>query len=188
VSRAEEASAIFAAPVTIVSKPAPPGHFIEDDNDPIEDDPKAKSNDDVRMREFGKPASGGDKRKIAAVVEDYYKLAVEANGVAACSLLYSTLAKNPTIVKVTPRDYLTPPPLPRVVSGENCARAASRAFTKEHPLLTVKQATLQVTGVRVRRSHAVAILGFRNTPQRWIPLTLERHKWKIDSLLDHELP
>jgi len=183
-----EASAIFAAPVTIVSPPAPPGHFVEDDNDPIRDDPKVKGNDDWRMREFGRPASVVDEHTIIALVQHYYAAAASVEGARACSLIYSVLARTPTVAAVIPPDYLTKPPLPRVLRGEDCAHAAAAIFTKEHRLLVMKNATLQITDVRVKRNHAVAILGFRTTPQRWMPITREGNTWKIDSLLDHELP
>jgi hypothetical protein len=171
-----------------VTTVAPPGTYIKDDNDPIEDDAHIKNNDDSRMRKYGHAASAVDKWDITALVKSYYPLAASGNGVTACSLIHSALAKNPTITKVIPPDYLTPPPVPRVLLGESCAQATSLIFAHEHQLLAMKTATLQVTGVKVKGDNGVAMLGFRTTPERWIPVAREGHVWKIDALLDHELP
>lgn len=179
---------IFPGSVTTVASPARPGSYVKDDNDPIKDDPSVINNDDSRMREYGHPASAVDKQTITALVKGYYSLAAAGKGAATCSLIYSALVKKPTMTKVIPPDYFTPPPVPRVLSGESCAQAASLIFAHEHQLLTAKVATLQVTGVRVKGEHGVAMLGFRTTPERWMPVAHEGRVWKIDALLDHELP
>jgi hypothetical protein len=41
--------------------------------------------------------------------------------------------------------------------------------------------------VRVKGSRGLALLGFRATPERQIPLRRERGAWKVEALLDREL-
>ena len=49
-------------------------------------------------------------------------------------------------------------------------------------------AELQVTGVRVDHASGVAVLGFKTLPGRQLRVAREGKVWKVDGLLDLELP
>lgn len=162
--------------------------YIAGDDD-MENDDRPKSDDDVPIRKYGHLAGAADERRVAALLERYYSIAATGNGAAACALIYPKLAKNPSHTRTIPDDRfsgrLGPPALP----GESCARVASRQFEQNHRRLVTDTESLQVTGMRVDGPHAVALLAFRTTPERWMPVARdERGVWKIASVLDREMP
>jgi hypothetical protein len=162
------------------------GHLKGDDD--MENDDNHKNNDDYPVRDYGYPASAVDRRKVTRLVKRYYSMAAVGNGAVACSLIYSILAEDPSLTKTVPEDRYSARLGPSVSPGETCVQATSRQFKQNHQRLTSYIATLQVTGLRVHGRHGVALLGFGRTPERWITVARERGVWKIDSLLDRELP
>jgi len=167
------------------------GYFRGDDDARDKDDlPGETQNysfDDYGVRYYGKAAGMADTRRVVELVKRYYSAAVARNGGAACSLLSLRLARNLGDTNTIPQNYDSPRRV-AVLPGESCARVMSILFEQDHRRLDTALSTLQVTGVRVSGSHGLALLGFRTTPERWIPVAHEGQTWKVDALLDHELP
>lgn len=187
---ASGAAATGNATGTSASSTAPTQGYLKGDSDV--DDEYGEDNpnhsDDPPLREYGHAASAVDRRAITALVRRYYATAAARNGVAACSLVYAGLTKDPGLTKTVPEDHYAPTLQIRVSRGERCAQVTSRLFEQNHQSLVAEATTLRVTGVRVRGRHAVAMLGFRTTSERWIPVTREGGAWRIGSLLARELP
>jgi hypothetical protein len=186
MSSASQASSSRRGSAPVTTAATPTGAYLRGDDDVDADN--YSNSDDYRMRDYGHAANAVDRRAITALVERYYSKAVAEDGAAACSLIYSSLAKDPSLTKTVPEDYSSREPHPHGLPGQSCVRATSLLFSQHHEALTADFATLQVTGVRVNRVHGLALLGFRTTSERWIPVERDGGAWKIDSLLDRELP
>jgi hypothetical protein len=143
--------------------------------------------DDHSVRDYGHAASAADVQAVTAAVKRYYAAAVAGDGATACSLVYSGLAKRSNFSEVVPGAYATASNS-SVFRGKTCAQVASLLFELNHQRLTEDVATLEVTGVRVSGAHGLALLAFRRTPERQIAVEHEGGAWKIDGLLDEELP
>jgi hypothetical protein len=146
------------------------------------------SEDDYPLTQYGHLASARDARKIATLVKHYYSFAVQRNGVMACSLLYDPLARDPALIKTVPEDRYSRPARPRVLPGETCAEVTSLLFNRRHETLTTNAATVEVTHVRVKGSHGVAVLSFKTAPEQWLPVVREGTVWKLHALLPVVLP
>jgi hypothetical protein len=64
----------------------------------------------------------------------------------------------------------------------------SLLFDEDHRHLAADSATLHVIMVRVSGGHGLALLGFGTTPERQMSMERERGGWKIDAVLDKQLP
>jgi hypothetical protein len=131
-------------------------------------------NDDNR---WGYAASPVYRRAVVALLERYYALASAGDGAAGCSLTYSLLAEE------IPELYGEPPGPPGL-RGSTCEQVMSKLFRQKHRQLVADSATLEVIGVRVKRLRGLALLHFRGSPERDIPVHLEHGAWRVDAVLD----
>lgn len=137
--------------------------------------------DDGPVLRFGHAASTADRRAIEAVVKRYFAAAATKDGAAACSIITTPLAKS------VPED-LGQPPGPAFLSGKTCAVVMSKLFKESSLQFTTYAKRLRVVGVRLDRGRGFAILGFRDLPGRRIDVAREGGVWKIQALVDGELP
>lgn len=135
--------------------------------------------DDHQLRDYGNAARAGDRRAISAVVMHYLGAAGAGNTALACSLLARRPAAPGLSVEV-PEAYRPP--------AKNCSEEASRIFSENHAELAAELPTAQVTAVRVGDNNGLALLGFTVIPERWIAVAHEGYEWKVDALLDSEVP
>lgn len=140
-----------------------------------------KNND--RALNFGHEAHEPEKRIIAALVKNYYAIALAGNGAKACSMIYSPLAESAA------EDYgSSKPPGPPYMKGTTCTAVLDGLFRHFHAQLTAEVPLLKVTRVRLIEHHGTAILSFGTMPEREILVIREGHVWRMDALLDRELP
>lgn len=160
-------------------------YFVGDHDD---DDFKHSEldSDDPQVRAYGHAARAGDKRQISAVVMRYLGAAGAGDGALACSLLTRRVAASDLSAAV-PYAYV-PPPDPSKLHDKSCAEAASQIFDENHAELAAEIPTVRVTAVRVSGPHGLAILGFNALPEHWIAVAREGGAWKVDALLDSEIP
>lgn len=151
------------------------------DNDSDNESGSYYDSDDDSVRYFGHAASATDRRAITALVKRYYAVAAAENGRSACSMIASSIAKS------VPED-LGRAPGPPYLHGGTCAVVVSKLFFQNHRQLAIYASTLRVTGVRLIGNRGLAVLGFRTLPGRQIGVMRESGMWKIDALLDGELP
>lgn len=150
------------------------------DNDNI-----AAPYDDTNNNEildYARAASPADKQAVAALIKRYYTAAAAGDGAKACSMLYVTLAE------AVPEDYGKSPPGQPYMQGNTCPAVMTLLFKHLHNQLTVELPLLKVTRVRLDQHHGLAVLSFGKMPERQISVHRERHTWKIEALLDSELP
>ena len=153
----------------------------DQDNDSDNSSGSAFDRDDETIRDFGHAADSADKRAITALIERYYSLAVAQDGAAGCLMIVPSLARS------VPED-IGRPPGPPYLRGDTCAAVLSKAFKVNRRQLTAYSASLRVTVVRVLRDRAVVIFGFNALSGRLFRLLREGGVWKLESLLDGELP
>ena len=158
------------------------GDYTKADSDKDNDIGTPNDTDNGSVLDFALPASATDKRAITAVIKRYYMAAAAADGAQACSLLYITFAE------AIPEDYGVSPPGQPYMRGNTCPAVMTGVFKHFHRQIAADDATLKVTRVRLEEHHGFAVLSFGGMPQREIPVRLERHAWKIESMLDNELP
>jgi hypothetical protein len=178
-STAAAAAAAAAGTVT------PVGGYLRGDGD-VDDEANHTDQDDYATRNYGHAASAADVRAIVALVKRYYAAGAAGDGAAGCTLIYSGLANSPSLGEAAEEAYPPAPGVP-LLRGQSCARIMSLLFKEDHQRLAADFATVEVTRVRVKGSRGLALLGFRTTPERQIPLRHERGTWKIEALLDREL-
>jgi hypothetical protein len=183
-SASQGSSTSAATPTTAASTsttPAPDFRKADADKDndigaPDDD----KSNNSVL--DFGKAAGSADQQKIASLIKSYYAAALAEDGAKACTLLYSTLAE------AVPEDYGQSPPGQPYMRGTTCPTVMMLLFKHEHGKLVVQVPLLKVSRVRLEEHHGIVVLKFGKMPEREIPVAREGHVWKVEALLDSELP
>lgn len=146
------------------------------DGDGDEDDTGAE------IRLFGRRASLADTRSITVLMKEYYSAAARRDGARACKLLYSPIERSaPTSYgKFGPR-YLH--------GASTCGAVLSLVFQHEGDERHNDYSSLEVMGVRVSGVYGYALLRFRKTMlERQMPIERERGAWKVNSLIDSELP
>jgi hypothetical protein len=148
------------------------------DGDGASDDSASNRHDedDDAVLSFGHAAGAADKQAVTALVKRYYAVAAAGDGATACSLIRLAAAK------AVPQDYGQPPG-PPALRGKTCAVVMSKLLRQRHRELAVDIATLEVTGVRVRGSQAIALLSSSAMPIGDIYLQREGGAWKINELL-----
>jgi hypothetical protein len=156
---------------------SPGGLHVDGDNDDDNPTKSLRDKDDRPPLPGSRPASAAERRVIARLVTGYYAAAAAADGVAACSRLYSIIAK------AVPEDYGRPPG-PPALRGKTCAVVMSKLFKVRRRELEAKSATLEVKSVRVRGDRAVALLRFGKAPERRVLLRREFGVWKMTELFD----
>jgi hypothetical protein len=171
------------ATATDASNATPAKNFRAVDAD--KDDDTTAPGDDTNnnaVLHFGKAASSSDVRAITALVKRYYAAAAALDGAKACSLLYSTLEEG--VVE----DYGQSPPGPTYMVGKTCPEVLKGLFEHSHEQIAVHNATLKVARVRLEEHHGFVVLSFGKLPERELGVTREGHTWKLNALLDSELP
>jgi hypothetical protein len=137
--------------------------------------------DDNTVRKYGHAADASDRRTVAALVKRYFAAAAREDGVTACSMIVPVFANSVP-------ETLGQAAGPLYSRGNTCAVVLSKLFYHFHRQLAAHAAELEVTGVRVDGAKGIAVLGFRTLPGRLLHVAREGTVWKIDALLDLELP
>jgi hypothetical protein len=132
---------------------------------------------------FGHPARAADRQAIARLIRRYYAAALAADGGAACSMLYITLAES--VVEDYGHGSAGPPYLRQ---GRTCPAVMELLFKHYRPQIAMKQPLLEVSRVQLARRNGLVILSFGKTPEREISVRAQGSAWKLDSLIDGELP
>jgi hypothetical protein len=131
--------------------------------------------DDERQA-FGRPADAADTRAITALVKRYYAAAVRHDGGNACRLLYLPLLESLT---ADPGSDAS-----RDMRGTSCLAVLTKLFRFDK-WLGVEATHIRIVVVRVdinRASVRFKIQGRRS--DRYLMVHRQRHRWKIDMLLD----
>lgn len=162
------------------------GHLVGDDD--MENDDSPHGGDDVPIRAYGRSASAAAGRAVTSLVERYYSAAARGQLRAACAMLSARISRDPSVTRTVPEDRFSARLGPAIRRGETCTQATARQFEHNRRRLAGDVGSLQVVSVRVEGAHGVALLGFRRTLERWIPVVRERGSWRVDFLLDRELP
>jgi hypothetical protein len=134
---------------------------------------------------FGHAASAADQQAVTALLERYYAAAAAGDGANACSMIVSSLAE--AIVE----DYGPGSPAPSYLkTGTTCPAIMAMLFKHFHSQLTAELPKLRVTRVRLVGRAGFAILSFGTMPEREFPVGFEKHAhaWKVQGLIDRELP
>ncbi len=138
--------------------------------------------DDSALK-FGHAASGPQAAAISALVRRYTAAAAHEDGAAACAMLASSLAG--TVVET-----LGGSAGPSFSRGSTCAAVLTKTFTFYHRQLGAHAAALRALDVRIRANEGVAVLSYGKPalPGRFIRVERTRGAWRVDQLLDEELP
>ena len=147
---------------------------------PTQHSPKNDTNNSVL--DYGRAASATDKQAVTALVKRYYAAAAAGEGATACSLIQSSLAN------AVAEDYGQAPGPSYLRGGKTCQAVMSLLFKHDHHQLIAEVRTLDMTRVRVKGNIGLAVLGFRAMPEREISVSREGSVWKINALLDSQLP
>ncbi len=151
-----------------------------------DNDVEAGSYDDTQNSSvvgFGHAANVSEKRTIEALVRRYYAAALANDGAKACAMLYSTFAE------AIPEDYGLPPGPSYLRGVKTCPAAMTLTFKHFHKQLALEVPKLTIRRVRVLERNGLVLLGFGAAlPERQLGAVREGHTWRIDALLDSELP
>jgi hypothetical protein len=137
--------------------------------------------DDSSLRDIGRAADPLDRHSIVALLRRYFAAAVAEDGARACAILAASIARS------VPQT-LGQPPGPPYLAGTSCAPIVSKVFEQDHRQLVAYARLLHVSDVRVTANRAVVILDVQPLPGREIWVQREDGVWKIDALLDNEMP
>jgi hypothetical protein len=171
------------SPSTVPTETTPASAVTKADADKDNDREAARDDSENNsVLDFGQEANASYTRAITTLIKRYYAAAYTENGTKACSLIYSTLAE------AVPEDYGQSPPGPAYMSGTSCPAVMTLLFKHFHPQLALEYPKLKVARVRLIEHHGIAILSFGSLPERQIPVAREGHTWKVQALLDSELP
>ncbi len=163
---------------------ASPGSYIKRDGDKDPDDTargRGVINDEVELlATYPIESDRNARHAIESVVEKYYSAAERGDGATACELLYPALAEG----------LLEAHAISGQGTSKSCGQAASLLFQRQHEQLVADEvATMVVTDVRVDRGNmGIEFLGFKRMPEAEILVERDRHAWKVDSLLDSNVP
>lgn len=138
--------------------------------------------DDNSVRFYGHAVSDPERHVISALVERYYAAAAAENGATACTMISAP------IVDSIPETLGGPAGPPYLQGNKTCAKIVSRLFAQNHEQLSTYDALLHVDGVRRSGDRVLVIMRFRGHPARQIAAVDEHGSWKIQALLDDELP
>lgn len=176
---ASATTAVSTTPTDTAPAPAETKADADKDNDvSASDDDKNNSS----TQDFGHAASPSDARMITALIKRYYAAAAVEDGTKACSMIYSTIEES------VPEDYGQSPPGQPYMRGTTCPAVLTLLFKHFHPQITVELPKLKVARVRLVEHHGVVVLNFGTMPEREISVAREGHTWKVDALLDGEVP
>jgi hypothetical protein len=139
--------------------------------------------DDGNILFYGHPASPLERRAIVAVVTGYHTAAARADGAVTCAMMSAALART------TPRQYGQGSGS-LALRGRSCPVVASELFARLQEQLTSENDALKAGVARVEGDEALLVLNVNEGvwPRHYVRLRRERGKWKVDMLLDSELP
>jgi hypothetical protein len=140
--------------------------------------------DDVMLIDSGRPAGAADRREVSALVKRYFAAAGGAHGAVACGLVAASVARAvPEVIGgPTGRPY---------ARGNTCPEILSSVFRFFGAQLAAEASAVEVTRVRVEGNQATVVLGFKaihHYPARVMSLIRQGHAWRVDGILDNELP
>jgi hypothetical protein len=154
---------------------------LDGDDAPLSPAYNLESDDDEEVLAYGHAAGIADARTVDDFVKRFFVVAVSGNGSTACAMIDVKVVKQiPRMGKASNSDYFR---------GSTCAEVMSKLLRHEHHRLMLEAAGLGVTGVRIGRGRAIALLAFRSTPERrYLRVQREGPTWKLDELLDGPFP
>jgi len=159
-------------------KPPP----LDRDNDSDSNGKSYFDSDDKNLLDFGHAANTSDRQTVTSLVRRYYAAAAAEDGAKACSMIYSNYAE------AVPEDYGTSPPGPPYARGTTCPTVLTLIFKHFHNQVASRLPKLAVSRVRIKERQGLAILSFGTLSGREIHFVREGHAWKLEALLDSELP
>jgi hypothetical protein len=142
--------------------------------------------DDYLVLAYGHAADAADERAVAALVRRYMAAAAARDGAAACRLVYARVNKGSKLLEAIPLPYTPGPESP--LKGKTCPVVVSWLFREDRARLRSEIGSLRVTGLRVSGRHGLALLGFTPARERYIAVIREGRVWKVEGLLDSQLP
>lgn len=163
---------------------APAPAYIKADGDKDNDigAPFDDTNNDLALN-YGHPADAADKQAVTALLKRYYAAALAGDGAKTCAMLYVTFAE------AIPEDYGPGSAgAPYLKQGKTCPAVMGLLFKHFHSQLAAELPLLKVSRVRLVQHHGFAILSFGTMPEREITVRREKRTWKVEALLDGELP
>lgn len=169
---------------TVPSSAAPSGSYLRDDGDTDFDDVKhyrhnATDDNGILFATYGGKASPADARAVTTLLRSYYAAAAAGDGATSCSLLDPRLAS----------ELATEQSQSAQGARNTCAGAMSLLLKQQHQQLTADDvATMTVIAVHVKGNLGLAVLGFRTMPEGEIVVERKGNAWKIDALIDGEMP
>jgi hypothetical protein len=119
-------------------------------------------------------SSAADKLAVATVVKRYYAALAAGDGVTACSMILSNLARS------APEDYGQAPGPSFLRGGKTCPAIIVLLSKHFHARLAD---AVEVTSVHVNRHSAVALLHSATLPASVFDLEREGGVWKVGGLL-----
>jgi hypothetical protein len=142
--------------------------------------------DDELIRAYGHAASDPQRQAITALAKRFYAAAAAGEAARTCAMVAPRVVDRNDLVKAVPDEYI---PLggAAALRGRRCAPMMSRVFAENRARLAAESTTLLVTSVRVKGDRAIALLGFKSFPERYLPLRLEGATWRLGALLDEEI-
>jgi hypothetical protein len=153
---------------------------IDVDNDyPTAESYKLPDKDDKATFAYGHPANTAVRRATGRVLERYYAAAAAGDGVSACSLLPSDLARS------VPEAYGQGAGPAYLRGGKTCQAVMSMLFKHFHGQL-VEAPT--VVGVLIQGDRAQVVLSSRRMRASHVFLQRQGSSWKVDELLGQALP
>jgi hypothetical protein len=139
------------------------------------------------LRHLGRPAPAPVRTAVTALLKRYYAAMLAGDTAKTCAMLYSPLAE------AAGEDYGVPGGGPRYLLGaQSCRQIMARLSAHFHLQLSAEVPKLKVGHVLLRKGQsrqATAVLDFGpSLPERSVGVIEERRAWKLDGLLDGELP
>jgi hypothetical protein len=159
--------------------------FDPNDSDVDRDNDRARlwnyyDKDDAPMRAFGHPASIAQRNELVGFAKRYLAAAAGEDGVAACSMLTSTVAKS------VPQDFGRGSAGPAYLrSASTCPEVLTALFTHLHTQLSTP---VQLMGVRVKGREAHVLVGSSRFPASYLELRREAGRWVGLAMLAYPLP
>jgi hypothetical protein len=151
-----------------------------DSDKDVDGGPQDDTSDSVVL-DFGHPAGTRDRRAIAQLVKRYYGIAVNEEGSRACALIATPLSKS------VAEDYGQSPG-PAYARGKTCTAVMTLFFRHFHSQLATRLPQLAVSHVQVSNRRGLAVLKFGAMPERQMPVVREGTTWKVESILDYDVP
>lgn len=163
-----------------------PHGYVENDDD---DDDKGRSHDpdDGRLWTLGRPATKSERGAIQSLAQRFFDDARTGETARACELIVPQFARSTKLAAAVPPAYL-PAPGSLVFHHQDCMQVEAQLFQLDHERLVAESPTVKAISIRVAGDRALVLLGFRTTSERELNVQHSGGTWKIDGLLDGEVP